>query len=248
MPNKRVAPPLAPRVLEGVPQSVIRSVGAHDALFYALDAEKHPNPYGPIVALHTLESYFDAAKRQQRRIEKASASRRKPPISRRPRVRNSLFEDIHFYLICWARIAKLGRYIANETKWRRIGLVLRRYHPELEKRRNGRDYLEHFEERVPGTPKYKKMRVPNDLFNMTNNHATFGGNSVNVGPESIRLLKAIIEEFRQALIFDAVESLAKADLNRMSRLLGSAASTVRTRSTIRRAKTIMRRSDHLPSP
>lgn len=244
MPSKRVGPPVAPKVLEGVPQSVIRSVEAHDALLHALDAEKHTEPYGPIVALHTLESYFDAAKRQQRRIERASASHRKPPSGRRHRVRNSLFDDVHFYLICWARIGKLGRFIANETKWRRIGLVLRRYHPELEERRNGRDHLEHFEERLPGAPKHKKMRVPNDLFNMSNHHATFGGNSVDVGPESIRLLKAIIDEFRQALIFDAVESLAKTDIDRLSHLLRRAASTVRVRNAIRRANTMLGRSAH----
>lgn len=243
MPSKRVGQPVAPEVLKEVPRSVVRVLEASDALLHALNAKKHTEPYGPIIALHTLESYFDAAKRQQRRIERVSASQRKPNGQRR-RIRSSLFDDVHFYLICWARIGKLGRFIANETKWRRIGLVLRRYHPELEKRRNGRDHLEHFEERLPGAPKHKKMRVPNDLFNMSHHHATFGGNSVDVGPESIRLLKVIVAEFRQALIFDAVESLANTDIDRLSLVLRRAASTVRVRNAIRRANTMLRRSAH----
>jgi len=241
MPSKKVGPPVAPVVLNGVPRTVVRSLDASDALLHALNAQKYGEPYGPVIALHTLGSYFEAARRQQRRIERAKASDWKANGPRR-RARSSLFDDVHFYLICWSRIAKLGRFIGKETRWRRIGLVLRRYHSELEERRNGRDHLEHFEERLPGTSKHKKMKAPNDLFNMSNQHATFGGRSVDVGPESIRLLKAIVDEFRQALLFDAVESLAKTDTDRLSLLVRKAVSTVRVRSAIRRANAMLRRS------
>src|SRR5712692_1475572 len=110
-----------------------------------------------------------------------------------------------------------------------------RYHSELEERRTGRDYLEHFEERLPGAPKHNKLKVPNDLFNISHQYATFGGHRVDVGLRSIRLLENIVDEFREALLFDALESLATTNVDRLSHLLRRASSSLHVRSAIRRA-------------
>jgi len=86
------------------------------------------------------------------------------------------------------------------------------------------------------------MKVPNDLFNISHQHATFGGHSVDVGPASIRLLQNIIDEFREALLFDALESLATTDVDRLLHLLRRASSSIHVRSAIRRANAMLRRS------
>jgi hypothetical protein len=219
MPNANIGLPLPPDILRGVPKSVIRALKASEALRGTLGVTKNRS-FGPFLAFDVVESYFEAAKRQQRRIEKAKARLKKGAPTRT----RSLFEEVHFYLICWARIAKLTRYIASTTKFRRTGLVLRRYHAELTERVVGRDHLEHFEERLPGAPKNNKLANPSDLLNMDGHFLTYGGQKIDVGPASALLLRDIVAEFRTALIFDSIEALAAADPKEVYYLLRHVAS------------------------
>jgi len=191
----------------------------------ALGALNPPTDLGPIIAFNSVEAYLDAAKRQQRRIERARAAIVKGILSRR-HVRGNLFNEVHFYLICWTRIAKLGRFIADKTRFKRASLVLRRYHAELKERIDCRDHLEHFEERLPGGAKQNKLRAPIDLLNMINEHVTYGGRKLDVGPASIRLLQTIVAELRAAILYDAVEALATADADRLSFLIQRAVSNI----------------------
>ena len=106
MPSPKVGLPAPPDVLRGVPRAVVRAVEPSDALRSALAVLKPDGGLGPVIAFGGMESYFEAAKRQQRRIERAKTSLLKSASTRtRP-----LFDEVHFYLICWARIAKLGRF------------------------------------------------------------------------------------------------------------------------------------------
>lgn len=137
-----------------------------------------------------------------------------------------MFNEVHFYLICWARIAKLARFIADKSRFRQVGLVLRRYSAELKARIDCRDHLEHFEERLPGGKNQKKLLVPNDLLNMKNEYLTYGGRKLNVGPESLILLKTIVTELRQAILFDAIETLAKSNFDSLATLINQAAISI----------------------
>lgn len=163
-----------------------------------------PDPYGPIIALSSLEAYVEAAKRQHRRIRKAKAAPWRPDA----KSRSSLFHDIHFYLISWSRIAKLARYISDRTRFPGIGLVLRRYYPDFESYIDGRDHLEHFEERFPGGSKVKRLKTPNDLLNITNQYITYGSKRLDVGPDSLNLLLTAKREFRTALLYDSIQTIA----------------------------------------
>lgn len=203
-------------------KSLIRALDLSEALHATLIVTKHNQLYGPVIALDAVESYFQAAKRQQRRIQRAKVG-----LMRRAAGRTrSLFDEVHFYLICWARIAKLTRFIAQSTRFRRTGLVLRRYHAELTERIDGRDHLEHFEERLPGGRRRHKLAVPGDLLNMAGHLLTYGGRKIDVGPASALLLRAIVAEFRVALLFDSVEALAAAEPNHALALLRRAGSRV----------------------
>lgn len=203
-------------------KTLIQALDPSDALRVTLSITKHNQLFGPVIALGAVESYFEAAKRQQRRIERAKAGLTK----RATAPTRSLFDEVHFYLICWARIAKLTRFIARSTKFRRTGLVLRRYHAELTERVDGRDHLEHFEERLPGGPRRHELTVPGDLLNMAGHFLTYGGRKIDVGPASALLLRAIVTQFRAALLFDSVEALAAAEPNQVFTLLRRAGSRV----------------------
>ena len=215
MPNPIVSPPQPPPFWNQVPRSLWRRLRLEEVFHNALSAIGQPDPYGPIIALSSLESYVEAAKRQQRRIKRARTAPWRPGA----RSRSSLFNDTHFYLISWSRVAKLTRFISAKTRFRRIGLVLRRYHSDFESRIEGRDHLEHFEERLPGGPKVKRLKTPNDLFNMTNQYMTYGGKRLDVGPDSLKLLLAAIREFRTALLYDSIQAIADADGPCLRRLL-----------------------------
>src|SRR3990172_1666632 len=132
MPNPKVGSPSPPEFLSAMPKAVVRALDVFEVFRDALTAMKHPEKYGPLIALGKIESYFDAARHQQRRIERAKASIDRSfsrPIGIRPG--KNLFCDVHFYLISWARIAKLARFIQQTTKLSRTGLVLRRFEAEL---------------------------------------------------------------------------------------------------------------------
>ena len=184
-----------------------------------MNASQNPDTMSVIIAVSDLASYFEAARHQQRRIQTAMKGQR---VWRKP-TRERIFNEVHFYLICWARIARLAKFIAARTKFRKAGLVRRRYLTDLEQRREARDHLEHFEDRLPGGPKHGKLRVRGDLLNLLGDFLTYGGRKINIGPKSLALLKAMVNEFRMALLFDCVGELHKADPNRLTILLRRAA-------------------------
>lgn len=233
---------MAPPVLAKVSRAVIRALDVTDLLMNTVGALNPPTDLGPIIAFNSVEAYLDAAKRQQRRIERARAAIVKGILSRR-HVRGNLFNEVHFYLICWARIAKLGRFIADKTRFKRVGLVLRRYHAELKERIDCRDHLEHFEERLPGGAKQNKLLAPNDLLNMIDEHVTYGGRKLDVGPASIRLLQTIVAELRAAILFDAVEALATADTDRLSFLIQRTASNIQIAKVTRAVQNTWKHQD-----
>lgn len=234
MPNAKIAPPTPPAFLTNVPKGVFSRLDVHEVLRDAVTLANHPSTYGPLVAFANIESALGAARRQQRRIASAKMALSKPSRLRR-RV-GTLFDDVHFYLICWARIAKLGRFVAQATRFRRTGLVLRRYHAELEEMIVARDHLEHFEERLPGGRKHHTLTAPGDLFNLVNQYATFGGRKFDVGRDSLRQLVALVRELQSAVLFDALEAIASADPTRLAFLLRRAATLVHVARISRRIK------------
>jgi hypothetical protein len=241
MPNPKIGPPNTPEFLSQVPKSVLRVLDVSEVFRDALSSMKLPENEGPVIALRIIESYFDAAKRQQRRIERAKASSHSPPprskVSSRGR---NLFHDVHFYIISWQRIYKIAEFIRDKTKFSRTGLVIRRYNRDLENRRKARVHLEHFEEQVPGGKKHNELAVPNDLLNMENQYLTFGGLRVDIGPDSIRLLKMFRDEFFTAVKYDSIEALARKDESRLSFLLNRAAKEVSIARSTRKVKRMLK--------
>jgi hypothetical protein len=235
MPSQKVGLPNPPAFLSQVPKAVVRSLDVHQIFSDTLNPRNNPEMYGPVIALSGIDSYLDAAKLQNRRIERAKVSIHKSfSDAKGVRRGRNLFCDVHFYLISWARIAKLARFIAQTTRFSRTGLVLRRYAADLNARIDARDHLEHFEERLPGGKKQGKLAVPNDLLNMRNQFLTYGGHQLDIGPNSIRLLKTIRDEFFLAVLYDSLEELATSNQNRLSHLFRAAASKVQVARTTKK--------------
>jgi hypothetical protein len=68
---------------------------------------------------------------------------------------------------------------------------------------------------------------------MTGTFVTYGGRRVDIGPASVRLLRAIVSEFRTAVLFDSIEAVAAADRARAVGLLRRAASQVQVARVMR---------------
>ncbi len=229
-----------PTFLTNAPRSFLKALDPSEALRAALTAASDdPAADRPVIALYQIQSYLGAAKRQQRRIERIRASTQKAMREGRPPRGEGLFADVHFYLICWARIDKSACFIRNATRFKRVGRVLRRYQSQLKARRDARDHLEHFEDRLPGGRNQRKLAVSNDLLNMTNEFLTYGGRKLDVGPNSIRLLKEIVGKFQLAVLYDSLEALETTDEPRLVNLLKRAARDVHIARTTNQAKRML---------
>ena len=233
MSNREVDPP---DFLADVPRAVFKTLDVSEVFWDALIAGGDPEMYGPLLAFHQIESYLEAAKRQQRRIRRTRASINKVARKRRRKRLDDLFADIHFYLIAWSRINKLACSVRKTTWLRRLGRVLRRHHAELKKRTDARHHLEHLEERLPGGKHQDRLKEPNDLLNMRNDFLTYGGERLDVGPKSMRLLNEIVAQIRLAVLYDSMESLASTNQRRLDKLLQRAAQDVRAARMIKSMK------------
>lgn len=235
-----------PAFLTNARRSFLKALDPSEALRAALTAASDdPAAYGPVIALHQIQSYLDAAKHQQRRIERIRASMHKAMREGRPRRGEDLFAVVHFYLICWARIDKLARFIRKgmppDSQSERLSSVLGQYGTELGARTHARSHLEHFEERLRGKwgKKNRKPVDPNDLLNMKNEFLTYGGRKLDIGSNSIRLLKEIVAQFQRAVLYDSLEALETTDQRHLSRLLQRAVRDVSVARATKKAKRML---------
>jgi hypothetical protein len=240
MPFENVGPPGPPSILRNMSRAASRNLEPSMVLRDALSAGSR-NVFGPYIALGEMETYLDAARRQRSRIAIAqrrlartdSAARGKP--GRRPSRITSLFSEAHFYVICWARIAKLSKFIVNATCFPRTKSVRTRYELDLTEGIKARDHLDHFEDRIPGgNRQYELEKDPGDLKNMDGSYLTFGGRKFDLGAPGLVRLRDFVAEFRNAVLVDAFDSLEQLDPDRARTLVNEAESRVRHAKLTRR--------------
>jgi hypothetical protein len=223
--------PALPEFLSRIPKKVIREVDVTDALWTELCSRENQNALGSYIAFSNILSTLNAAKVQQRRIIRAKKALFK--LGKKKLSDSTLFNDVHFYLICWARITKLAYFVARATGYRRLKFVLKRYRLQLESMSRFRDHLEHFEERLPGGSKHHILKAPGDLYNIGGEFASIGGEKINIGTESLRLLNTIVEALKTAVLYDALEAMVGNDSSRLSHLLHRATMNVEVAHLIR---------------
>ena len=233
MSNRGVDPP---DFLADVPRTVLKALDVSEVFREALIARGGPEMYGPLLAFYQIDSYLEAAKRQQRRIRRTRASISRAVWGRRRKRLDNLFADIHFYVIAWSRVNKLACSMRKTTWLRNLKLVLSRHSAELNKRTQARHHLEHLEDRLPGGKRRRKLKEPNDLLNMRNDFLTYGGKRLDVGPKSMCLLNEIVAQIRLAVLYDSMESLKSTDEHRLVRLLRRAHRDVQAARMIKSLK------------
>jgi hypothetical protein len=142
-----------------------------------------------------------------------------------------LFADIHFYAICWNAIGRNLTVIRSETKSYGMRCAMRPYAADFTEYKRMRDHLEHFDDRLPGRRGVKRLKQPWDLGNAFGGVYSFGGDKVDIGPQSLLRLRRVVtsvemalkQEFWQTIVKnrpDAIQRLARmADQDRMLRYL-----------------------------
>lgn len=164
-----------------------------------------------LVAGHRIANYVSAARAQVYRIQEAltaadSAARRNDFSW--SNYQQQAFVDLHFYFICWDTIAKM-----IETIWRSgskaAHRVYRKHATTLKRYQSARDFLEHFDERLPGGPQVRRMRQPGDLGNLTGGAYTFGGERCDIGLPSLKMLDRIAADLSHELRAEALERLER---------------------------------------
>ena len=174
------------------------------------------------IALSTVAGYLAEAAVQQRRIvheqeaigeyirqmrldERAGHDR---PLLRRRRHRPNAFRSVHFYLTCWRMIRRHLDLVSRTCGLPEVRAAVASHRDTLEQYAEMRDHHEHFDERLPGQRNVHRLAVPGDLGNFVGYTLTFGGKTVDVGPDSLALLRAIVSEVLLAFKLGAIRKLS----------------------------------------
>lgn len=231
-----------PPSLAGLPKAVLKQLEAAEALLFALDTRNRPPAFAIAVylAFGQLRAMFDAARVQQQRIQRTRRRISRAGLLRRGH--RALFYEVHFYLICWARVQKLAQYVTDKSGFSRAKLVLKRHRALLNRMTVFRDHLEHFEERLPGGPRRRALRVAGDLFNISGTLVSIGGEQVDVGAGSLHRLVSLVEEFETAVLYDALEELAQRESSGVPHQVQRAAVSVAMDRKLRQVRQMLRNS------
>ena len=142
--------------------------------------------------------YFQAARTQQRRIAHLIKNYdRSPSDPARRTVFNQIFAEIHFYFIAWNTIQEMFKVLCHPGRLSCIKPLFSCHRQLLKHYGDGRDALEHYQDRLPDGKRVRTMSVPSDLGNLHGSNFTFGGLEWDVGPSSIGKLKTIVKQLKR---------------------------------------------------
>ena len=180
-----------------------------------------------MMAAATAESYLAEAQGQRARIRRgrATLSSRMVAWADTPSKTNGQprrfaeFPDaaIHFYANCWTVVGRHLTAIRDISALPEVGRALRPHLPMFKKYAALRDHYEHLDERLPG--RKNAHRVGGQFYGlMAGDTLTFGNRSVDVGPSSLKVLRAAVRDVQDAFKRGAIDRLAQAQPNRLRTL------------------------------
>lgn len=146
------------------------------------------------LAMRVVPQYVAAARTQIARIREGLEESRRLADANTGTVQwvpahQQAFVDMHFYFLCWSRVASMIEVVTERSGF---PIDLR---PEdwrlLNHYRDARHALEHLEDRLPGSKRRRKMKVPSDLGNLAGDVYTFGGKEWDLGETGLRHLERI---------------------------------------------------------
>ena len=218
-------------------EAVYKRLDVGELLIEALDGD---DKYAVSLAWSRVESYAEAAGRLQRSMWRRPVG---PPAWPPKRTGlSALFSNVHFYLICWNVIRKHLELLRDVPRFPMMGKVLRGANANLFQRyTDARDHLEHLDERLPGRPQNRRMRVPNVFSGLHNTVFTYGGETVDVGPKSLARLRGIVRAAQDALRADAWARLQATKPERARFVFERRARDLSTHATTRAVNRLFRR-------
>lgn len=157
---------------------------------------------GITVPWYVVKQYLGAAEVQMSRIVAGlSESQRRGAAHDRSwsDFQRQAFVDLHSYFTCWRQVHAMLAVIQASVPSDAVKAVYRAHRPTLQRYREARDHVEHFDERLRGTRKGKPLSAPWDLGNLSNSEYTFNAERWDVSPASLNLLRTIVGEFDAAL-------------------------------------------------
>jgi len=128
--------------------------------------------------------YFQAARTQQRRIAHLIKNYDRSPSDPARR-------------IAWNTIQEMFKVLRHPGRLSCIKPLFSCHRQLLKHYGDGRDALEHYQDRLPDGKRVRTMSVPSDLGNLHGSNFTFGGLEWDVGPSSIGKLKTIVKQLKR---------------------------------------------------
>ncbi len=214
-----------PSFLKQVSKSVIREIDTSNAFLDALISLKINHTEGLYFAYSIIQDYLNGAKIQHRRIfnllKKIQNTRQNPTTKKD--VLGCLFREIHFYLISWEIVHQLSEFIRNETRFKNTGIVIRQYSKKFQERKNARNKFEHISEGLKGKTKTNRSKAsaknPNNICNLINESLIFQEVNIDIGSNSINILKDFSKVFSLAILYDSLETIYQKEPDRLSKLI-----------------------------
>ena len=100
----------------------------------------------------------------------------------------------HFYANCWAIVGRHLEVLRDTSRLSEVGLALRPHVAAFDKYTSVRNHYEHFHDRLPGRKGHDRLRIRNDLGNLSGTILTIGGEQTETGPRSLVLLRKIARD------------------------------------------------------
>jgi len=158
------------------------------------------------VLLDLLEKYVNGSIIQQYRIqyiieymhnehkERAEKFKRGEHVS--PGVNSSLmqtlFMDVHFYLICFDKVQNLIKKLSKVEKHPELKKFWQELEPKFKPYNDMRNNLEHIEERLTSENLI-------DFGNLNDNNYSFGGKKIDIGEDSLNFIRDSYEHVHDIL-------------------------------------------------
>lgn len=106
---------------------------------------------------------------------------------------NTLFLDIHFYLICFDKVQNLIEKLAYKENNENLSILCASLRPQFKPYNDMRNNLEHIEDRTK--PKHAK-----DFGNLNNDKFTFGGKEVDISRGSLSFICNSYEQVLECIL------------------------------------------------
>jgi hypothetical protein len=167
-----------------------------------------------ISALANSRIYVLAAKEQMGRFEAGLAEMERLKAPEHARTMNQAFADLHLYFVCWSHVRMMLALVSTRSGF---GIAVpQQDRAKLDRYKQARDHLEHFDERLPGgnprprhlstVPIYDRVSSGSLSRNGDARSWEFFGDSWDVSAGTVNELHSIAFDFETGILRAAIQT------------------------------------------